>query len=69
MIRPENLKIAAAGKQAVAGKVKRVTFFGSYYEITVLLAGDMLRVKTGTCQHKPGDAIYLGLAPDGMWAI
>lgn len=69
MIRPENLKIAVAGKQAVSGKVNRVTFYGSYYEITVSLAQLLLQVKTDTCQLKPGDAISLELAPDGMWAM
>jgi ABC-type sugar transport system ATPase subunit len=67
MIRPENLQLTTAGQQGLMGKVNQVTFFGSYYEIEVALADTILRVKTGTCQLKPGDAIYLAVGPEGMW--
>jgi ABC-type sugar transport system ATPase subunit len=69
MIRPENLQISLPVKQASPGKVNQVIFFGSYYEIEVALADAILKVKTGTCKLKPGDAIYLTLSSDGMWYI
>jgi ABC-type Fe3+/spermidine/putrescine transport system ATPase subunit len=69
LIRPESFRVVSAEKQSFPATVAKVNFFGSYYEIEVLLAGDRLRVKTGSCELNPGDTIHLSLAPDGVWFV
>jgi ABC-type sugar transport system ATPase subunit len=69
LIRPESFQLVGAGKQSLAGKVKKVSFFGSYHEIEVLLAGDTVTVKTGSCPPSPGEAVHLALSPEGVWYV
>jgi ABC-type sugar transport system ATPase subunit len=69
LIRPEDFRITTTGQPALPGTVQQVTFFGSYYEIKVLLAGETVTVKTGPCTLRPGQSIYLSLAPEDVWYV
>jgi iron(III) transport system ATP-binding protein len=69
LIRPENFQLAAEGPGALPGQVRQVHFFGRYYELEVLLAGQVITVKTGRCPLQAGDIVYLSLAADGVWYV
>ena len=70
LIRPENLRIVEKGKQALAGKVNNVTFYGSYYELDVFLPGDTtVTVKTAEGNIAKGDTLYISLSPDKVWYL
>jgi ABC-type sugar transport system ATPase subunit len=63
-VRPESFKIVTKGNHSLVGKVNRVDFFGSYYEIEVLLAENIFTVKTIENNVVKGDTIYLAMSAD-----
>jgi len=62
IIRPEKFKIATQESQAVMGEVNKVTFFGSYYEIEILLSEELITIKTEIDNIVKGDNIYISLS-------
>jgi ABC-type Fe3+/spermidine/putrescine transport system ATPase subunit len=68
LIRPEHFSITAAN-EGLAGHVQQLLFFGSYYEMEVLLNGQLLTVRTKAPKAAPGDTIYLSLSPDQVWYL
>ena len=68
-VRPESFKIVTKENQGLVGKVNRVDFFGSYYEIEVLLAEDIFTVKAIENNVVKGDTIYLTLNADKVWYV
>lgn len=69
LIRPEHFQLVSAGSEALTGTVQQVNFFGSYYEIVVLLAGEPVTVKTGSGPPAPGEEVYLALSPGEVWHV
>jgi ABC-type sugar transport system ATPase subunit len=61
--RPEDFKIVKE-ENALKGKVDKVFFFGSHYELEVLLSGNTITVRTEQPDITPGATIYLSLAKD-----
>jgi iron(III) transport system ATP-binding protein len=61
MVRPEQFSINKDGV-GLAGIVKRVLFFGSYYIIEVLLDGLILKIRTAAFQFYTGDKVYIQLS-------
>jgi ABC-type Fe3+/spermidine/putrescine transport system ATPase subunit len=57
-IRPEKIEIVKE-KGTLKGTVEKVLFFGSYYELEVRLAGNIIIVRTTQSDIKPGAAIYM----------
>ncbi|OON67241.1 ABC transporter ATP-binding protein [Hymenobacter sp. CRA2] len=68
LVRPESLQLTAPG-QGVAATVEAVTFFGSYFELRVTLAGSHLAVKTTARGLTAGAAVHLQLAAEDLWFI
>jgi ABC-type Fe3+/spermidine/putrescine transport system ATPase subunit len=60
-IRPEHFKIAAEGELSVNGKVSAVSFFGSYYEIDVMLSENKITVNTEAHPPSIGDSVHVSL--------
>lgn len=65
-IRPEHFKIAAEGELSVNGKVSAVSFFGSYYEIDVMLSENKITVNTEAHPPSIGDSVYVSLNTKAM---
>lgn len=61
LLRPEHFVVAAKGKKSNQGKVKQINFFGSYYEIEVLLSKTLVIVKTIDGNFRKGDKVYISL--------
>ncbi|MFD3001745.1 ABC transporter ATP-binding protein [Pontibacter toksunensis] len=67
LIRPENLRIVEEGQEALTGKVSKVTFYGSYYELKVSLPGNAtVTVKTVKGNIAKGDTVYISLSPENV---
>lgn len=69
LVRPENLRLAAPGAAGVAGTIASVRYFGSYYELTVEVAGANVTVRTTEAGLEPGTAVHLALAPGQVWYV
>ena len=69
LIRPEKIKLTTAEQATLKGKVKQVTFFGSYCAVEVLLSKTSITVETGICHLKKGEPVSLSVAPADVWYI
>ena len=69
LVRPEQLQLGPAEDGEAAGTVQAVRFLGSYWEVEVALAGNILRARTDKTGWQPGDTISVTLAAGGGWNI
>jgi len=69
LIRSENFKIESQENSNITGKVIKVIFFGSYYEVEVSVSEIIITVRTKDNNIAKGDTIYLFLASDAVWLI
>ncbi|MEJ8800767.1 ABC transporter ATP-binding protein [Pontibacter sp. H249] len=69
MVRPEHLKFTADRTSGQAGKVQKITYYGSHYETEVILGDTTLLVKTLENGIKQGDNVYVALAPGAAWGF
>ncbi|RDV16250.1 ABC transporter ATP-binding protein [Pontibacter diazotrophicus] len=68
LIRPESFRIGAEESRSLQGKVNKVTFYGSYYDIEILLSGDLtVTTKAAEANVAKGDTVHLSLSPDSVW--
>lgn len=61
-VRPENLQIVSRNDKGVKGKVSRVSFTGTHYELEVLANLEELTVITEKKTFKAGDTVYISLS-------
>jgi len=64
IVRPEQFNITAPNDMAVKSVIQSVYFFGSYYNIEVLVNSQLLRIKILNKQLMAGDVIYLFVGKD-----
>ena len=61
-VRPEKIKIVKEDKRTPKGTVRKISFFGTYYEIEVGLSSDStIKVNTLECNVKEGDIVHLSI--------
>lgn len=68
-VRPENFKIDPNGRKALAGKVERISFFGSYFEMAITVLETIVIVKMAECNMVKGDTVYVSLPPQSFWVV
>lgn len=68
-IRPERFKLTTKTAGAIRGEVINVIFFGSYYEVEVMISGTVILVRSMDDGVKRGDIVYVSLLPDGIGYI
>jgi iron(III) transport system ATP-binding protein len=61
-IRPEYFSITKRSKTSIPGKVSKIIFCGSYYELEIALAKSLIIATTPTCALKNGDSVYISLS-------
>ena len=66
LIRPEHFSIASTENNALKGVVKKIDFFGSYYETEVLAENIFITVKMIACTVAVGDTVYLSIDADAV---
>ena len=59
LIRPENFIISTNDDQSLKSEVTNVLFFGSYYEVEVLLLNESIIIKTNNSIICKGDFVYI----------
>jgi iron(III) transport system ATP-binding protein len=67
LLRPEHIKIVARSKDGLAGKVKSIGFFGSYYEIEISVDGHTIITTLRECDFVKGDKIYITVDAGKAW--
>jgi ABC-type sulfate/molybdate transport systems ATPase subunit len=65
IVRPEDLKMQVSKTKGMKGVVKKIFFFGSYFESIVLANNQYLTVRTET-PFKKGDIVYLTVDLDAV---
>jgi ABC-type sugar transport system ATPase subunit len=68
LVRPENFKLLSKEKKRVTGKVSKVHFFGSYYEVEIMVKDFLITVRT-TNEFSRGANIYVSLSRNDVWFI
>lgn len=63
LVRPEHFRLEQVGADGLPGLVRAVRFFGSYYEVEVVLPDNVVRVRVATPLVAPGDAIAVSVKP------
>lgn len=61
IIRPESFQVDRNAKDSQAGEVIAVSFFGSHYELEILIAGMVILVHTAGADFRIGDPISVCL--------
>ncbi|QNF35527.1 ABC transporter ATP-binding protein [Adhaeribacter swui] len=70
LLRPEEFKISSDLKGVgVAAEVKKVAYYGSYYELEVTALKTDLTIKAESADFNVGDSIQITLAPEAGWYI
>ncbi|TPE42155.1 ABC transporter ATP-binding protein [Pontibacter mangrovi] len=67
LVRPEKVKLETNGNKALAGKVKSIGYFGSFYELEVQLPDDLVKVRLAEPRHQPCDPVHISVAQEDMW--
>lgn len=62
LLRPEQFKLEAMNNHSVEGLVDQIRFYGTHYIVTIRVNDFLVKVRTYTYSHKPGDSVWLGLA-------
>jgi ABC-type sulfate/molybdate transport systems ATPase subunit len=64
IIRPENFKIVKKSKNSLPGKVVKVNFFGSHFDIEVRAGKEVFKIRTSSGQYLPGETVYFSVEPE-----
>ena len=60
-VRPEQVKWTSGKSKGLKAIVQKISFWGSYYEVAVVLEDNMLILKTEQAKCKPGQTIYISI--------
>jgi ABC-type Fe3+/spermidine/putrescine transport system ATPase subunit len=69
LVRPEHFRLERASAGTLSGVVRAVRFFGSYYEVEVMLPENVVRVRVSTPTVVPGDVVGVAVRAANTWAI
>jgi ABC-type sugar transport system ATPase subunit len=69
LVRPSQLKIVPHTADAIAGTVRAVLFFGSYYIVEVLVQKQVFKVKTTEASFVKGASVYIQLQLSEEWFL
>lgn len=69
LVRPESFKLVADGNMALAGKVNKIGYFGSFYEIEVQLPDDLVKIRTTESGYRKGDSVFVTLSEEDAWQV
>lgn len=69
LLRPEQIKITAASNIFQKDTIQKITFWGSYYTIDVLVNEQLVRVKTLHNQYREGERVFLSVETENIWYV
>ncbi|SFP88414.1 ABC transporter ATP-binding protein [Hymenobacter arizonensis] len=67
LVRPEQFVLGPQSRGTLLGTVKAVRFYGSYYELEIVLPETMIRVRTARNEWKPGSLVPISVLPGAEW--
>lgn len=59
LFRPECVRLSAPGDRGVRGKVERISYFGSHYELSISVGADIIIARTTSHHLKEGDTLRI----------
>jgi ABC-type sulfate/molybdate transport systems ATPase subunit len=68
-IRPEQFRIVRERPNALKGKIKKISFFGSYRELEISVAGKTIIVRTDKAGPEPGTTVFIALGRGPLWFV
>jgi len=69
LVRPEHFKLVSESNSTLTGQVTQLSYFGSFYEVEVLVANTRIKVKTVAKNIHKGDTVYISVVPEDVWYI
>ncbi|NDK57423.1 ABC transporter ATP-binding protein [Pontibacter fetidus] len=69
LIRPERFIVTRQDSSAITGKVTTTHYFGSHYELEILVEEVPLTIRTGENNYKPGDSIGISVPDNAVWFV
>lgn len=69
LLRPEQIKIMPASNIFQKDTIHKITFWGSYYTIDVLVNEQLVRVKTLHNNYQEGQRVFLSVDANAIWYI
>ena len=69
LIRPESFVITDPNNSSVSGKVTAVQYFGSHYELEVLIADGSITIRTSEDGFVAGDNISISVEESAVWFV
>ena len=69
LVRPEQFCLQVGAGPGLAGTVRAVRFFGSYYEVEVALASTSIRARVPQPSWAPGAAVRVSVATGAGWPV
>jgi ABC-type sulfate/molybdate transport systems ATPase subunit len=67
LVRPESITLGKDEQRGVPGEVRQVRYYGSHYAVEVLVAGEVMTVKTGEGGWEQGEAVNVSLVGEGWY--
>ena len=68
-IRPENISITTPENPHITGTVNKVTYYGSYYDLQIMLLGKRILARTTKTTFEKGDTVCITVSPFDVWYI
>jgi ABC-type sugar transport system ATPase subunit len=59
--RPQDFRLTEKSKGSIKGKVKSINFFGSYFELEIIILGSIITVRALERKIEVGDKVYLAI--------
>ena len=69
LVRPENFKLVSNENEGTKLTVDTIVFQGSYYEVTLMLGGEKIIMKSLDPHLIKGDTVYVSLAIENTWYV
>jgi ABC-type Fe3+/spermidine/putrescine transport system ATPase subunit len=69
LTRPEDMQLVGSGKKAIKGKISRVIFLGSYFDLEVLIPKGLITVRTQNNELVPGDIVHVFIKTGRIWKL
>ncbi|WP_210515484.1 ABC transporter ATP-binding protein [Hymenobacter terricola] len=71
LVRPEQVRLGppATGGDGLAGTVRAVRFYGSYYELEIELPASTIRARTAAAAFAPGQTVAVSVTPGTGWEM
>ncbi|MBS1563164.1 MAG: ABC transporter ATP-binding protein [Bacteroidetes bacterium] len=66
-VRPDQLLMVPAGEKTIAGRVGRVAFAGTVWEVDIWLPRYAIKIYSQQPSAGKGDTVHLSLAPGDLW--